>query len=128
MVISKQRKEKQRDFSLQSELDKITINSELKLTKQLVDLCEQHLSKINNTYPLLTDEFSEALLQTITLAFKGIVIDNSTIVSPLAWFANKYDDQDILKICNELTTNIFTIQISEKNNLKKIETGEKIEF
>lgn len=128
MIISTERKEI-KDFSLfKQKIDQIRVNNQVKLNSELINLCVDSISKMNNNYPLLKDEFSEALFKTIELIFNNILIDNSVIVSPLIWFANKYDNENILEICNHLTNSIFEFQLLQKVNKQSNTNIDIIEF
>jgi hypothetical protein len=79
-------------------------------------------------YPHLKEEFNQVLRETLSIALSGIVIDNSLAISPLSWFSNKYSSDDLLGICNELSSQLFNIQEGYLSNKKQSQNKEVIEF
>lgn len=63
-----------------SKMEEITNRSNFTLTKNLSDLCQEYLREIKRKYPLLSNEFEQALLQMIDLASQRIIIDHSNMV------------------------------------------------
>lgn len=110
------------------ELENFLIKTNVKSTDEVINFCEEELRKITNNYPNLKDEFSRAVLETFELASSGILIDNSMIVSPLGWFANKHDNEDILEVCNQLTSFLFDLASSGLTNQERPKDTAMMEF
>ena len=110
------------------ELENCLIKTNIKSPDEVINFCEEKLGQITNNYPNLKDEFSRAVLETFELASSGILIDNSMIVSPLGWFANKHDNEDILEICNQLTSFLFDLTDSGLNNQERPQDTAMMEF
>lgn len=110
------------------ELENFLIKINVKSTDEVINFCEEKLGKITNNYPNLKDEFSRAILETFELASSGIIIDNSMMVSPLGWFANKYDNEDINDICNQLTSFLFDLTDSGLTNKERPSDTAMMEF
>ena len=113
MVISTKSTEIDRYNWGQKELNKILNQYHLDNQDKIINFYRSTIAKFNQNHPQLTGEFNQAVRETLTIALSGLVIDNSVIVSPLAWFANKYDSEDIVEACNQLINQIFELQNSK---------------
>ena len=94
----------------QEELNKILNQYNLDNQDEIINFYRLTIAKFNQNHPQLIGEFNQAVRETLTIALSGLVIDSSVAVSPLAWFANKYDSEDIVEACNQLISKIFELQ------------------
>ncbi|NET55283.1 MAG: hypothetical protein F6K47_03540 [Symploca sp. SIO2E6] len=113
MVISTKSTEIDRYNWGQEELNKILNQYDIDNQDKIINFYRLTIARFNQNNPKLTGEFNQAVRETLTIALSGLVIDSSMIVSPLAWFANKYDSEDIVESCNQLINQIFKLQSSK---------------
>jgi hypothetical protein len=128
MFISEKSQEVEIEDWGKDKLEKLLIQNQVKDKNKVVNCYENMINIVNHNYPHLKEEFNQVLRETLSIALSGIVIDNSLVISPLSWFSNKYSSDDLLGICNELSSQLFDIQEGYLSNKKQSQNREGIEF
>lgn len=117
------------DYQLyKQELEEILILNGISDKEKETNIFIKIINQVYETFPKLAENFNEALKKTLEMALSRIVIDNSVVVSPLMLFANKYSNDDLLEICNQLSLWLFDIQQKGFNNINQQQDIAKVEF
>lgn len=117
------------DYQLyKQELEEILILNGISDKEKETNIFIKIINQVYETFPKLGENFNEALKKTLEMALSRIVIDNSVVVSPLMLFANKYSNDDLLEICNQLSLWLFDIQQKGFNNINQQQDIAKVEF
>lgn len=114
--------------SYKQELEEILIENVILDKEKETTIFINIVNQVYDTFPKLAENFNEALKKTFEMVLSGIVIDNSVVVSPIMLFANKYSNDDLLQICNQLSLWLFDIQQQGLNNIHQQQDIAKVEF
>jgi hypothetical protein len=128
MITSTKTQRKEVDNWGKDKLKELLITNQVKNQNEVIDFYENMINLVNQSYPNLKEEFNQALNNTLSMVLSGIVVDNSLVVSPLIWFANKYNYDDLSEICNQLSLQVFDIQIDYLSSNSQNQSREGIEF
>jgi hypothetical protein len=110
-MVTSTRSPKNELYNLEIEqFQEFLIKNKVKNPEKLIKFYTDMVKIITQKYPNLEQEFEQALQQTLLMTLSGVVIDNSIVVSPLSWFANKYNYDDLLEACNQISLQLFDIQ------------------